>query len=87
MGLDDIRSRMPDDAFKYAYKSNSGRLPDVKIGGPRSGTKGGYSGGGMGGTYRGGGFGSGEYTRGRGGSGCKAGGLVKKNSNNTFKKK
>ena len=84
MGLDDIRSRMPDDAFKYAYKSNSGRLPDVKIGGPRSGTKGGYSGGGMGGTYRGGGFGSGEYTRGRGGSGWKAGGIVK---SKTFKKK
>ena len=91
MSLDDIRSRMPDDAFKYAYKSNSGRLPDVKLGGPRSGTKGGFSGGGMGGTYRGGSWGGGwggnSNNTGRGGSGWKAGGLVKKNSNKSFKKK
>ena len=91
MGLDDIRSRMPDDAFKYAYKSNSGRLPDIKLGGPRSGTKGGFSGGGMGGTYRGGSWGGGwggnSNNTGRGGSGWKAGGLVKKNSNKSFKKK
>jgi hypothetical protein len=65
----------------------SGRLPDIKLGGPREGTLGGYSGGGMGGTYRGGGWGSGEYSGGRGGQGWKAGGLVKKNSNKSFKKK
>jgi hypothetical protein len=65
----------------------SGRLPDIKLGGPRIGTQGGFSGGGMGGTYRGGGWGDESYFNGRGGKGWKAGGLVKKNSNKTFKKK
>jgi hypothetical protein len=68
----------------------SGRVPDIKLGGPRVGSGGdGYSGGGMGGTYRGGSWGGGWGGRGigRGGSGWKAGGLVKKNSNKSFKKK
>ena len=70
----------------------SGRVPDIKIGGPRSGSSGdGYSGGGMGGTYRGGSWGGGwggnSNNTGRGGQGWKAGGLVKKNSNKSFKKK
>jgi hypothetical protein len=88
MGLDDIRSRMPDSAFTNAYKSNSSRVPDIKLGGPRSGSSGdGFSGGGMGGTFRGGGWGENSNNNGRGGSGWKAGGLVKKNSNKSFKKK
>jgi hypothetical protein len=87
MGLDDIRSRMPDSAFTNAYKSNSDRTSDFKIGGPRSGTQGGFSGGGMGGTYRGGGWSSGEYSGRQGGQGWKAGGLVKNKSLKTFKKK
>jgi len=62
----------------------SGRLPDIKLGGPREGTLGGYSGGGMGGTYRGGGWGDESYFNGRGGKGWKAGGIVK---SKTFKKK
>jgi hypothetical protein len=66
----------------------SGRVPDIKIGGPRVGSGGGgFSGGGMGGTYKGGGFSDQSYFKGRGGSGWKAGGLVKKNSNKSFKKK
>lgn len=80
---------MGQDQFRVnvGRSAASGRLPDVKLGGPREGTLGGYSGGGMGGTFRGGGFGEGGYTRGRGGQGWKAGGLVKKNSNKSFKKK
>jgi len=65
----------------------SDRLPDIKLGGPRSGTKGGYSGGGMGGTFKGGGWGDGTYSGGQGGKGWKAGGLVKKNSKKSFKNK
>ena len=80
---------MKEDPDVAAFRNrNSNRLPNIKIGGPRSGSGGdGYSGGGMGGTYRGGGWGDESYFNGRGGSGWKAGGLVKKNSNKSFKKK
>lgn len=74
-----------DVAFTRAYRLNSERLPDIKIGGPHSGSGGGgYSGGGMGGTYRGGGWGDDSYYSGKGGKGWKAGGIVKSKS---FKKK
>ena len=82
------QNRMKEDPDVTALRNrNSNRLTDIKIGGPREGTLGGYSGGGMGGTYRGGGWGTGELTGGRGGQGWKAGGLVKKNSIKSFKKK
>jgi hypothetical protein len=81
---------MGQDQFRVnvGRAAASSRMPDIKIGGPRVGSGGGgFSGGGMGGTYRGGGWGDESYFNGRGGSGWKAGGLVKKNSNKSFKKK
>jgi hypothetical protein len=67
----------------------SGRVPDIKIGGPRSGSGGdGYSGGGMGGTYKGGStFGPSDYKVGKGAGGWKAGGIVKSTTRKSFKKK
>jgi hypothetical protein len=41
----------------------------------------------MGGTYRGGGWGDESYFNGRGGSGWKAGGIVKSTTRKSFKKK
>jgi hypothetical protein len=80
---------MKEDPDVAAFRNrNSNRLPNIKIGGPRSGSGGdGYSGGGMGGTYRGGGWGTGELTGGRGGQGWKAGGIVKSTTRKSFKKK
>lgn len=83
------QNKMKEDPDVAALRSrNSNRLPDIKIGGPRSGSGvDGYSGGGMGGTYRGGGWGTGDLTGGRGGQGWKAGGIVKSTTRKSFKKK
>ena len=80
---------MKEDPDVAAFRNrNSNRLPNIKIGGPRSGSGGdGYSGGGMGGTYRGGGWGTGDLTGGRGGQSWKAGGIVKSTTRKSFKKK
>lgn len=81
---------LSQDKFRanVARGAASDRLPDIKIGGPRSGVKDGYSGGGMGGTYTGGGYYGSDYRAGKGAGGWKAGGLVKKSqSRKTFKKK
>ena len=52
-GLSDIRSRMPDSAFTDAYKSNSSKVPDVRVGPAARGSAGGK--GSFGGGYRSGG--------------------------------
>lgn len=82
-------SELSQGRFKtnVARGAAASRIPDIRLGvGRRSGFDAGYSGGGGGGTFRGDGWGDESYYNGKGGSGWKAGGLVK-NNKKTFKDK